>query len=359
MKKGFLILAIALWSIIVVIILSAAVLIAKGGPINMLNTGRLIKNEEILLGNAQNIVIESTRQSLEIRKTSGDNIIVSQYGNPNAKREDLFFVSTSSDKVHIYIESDFKIFNFFNYDERLLVEIPEEYFGNLDAVASSGSIKVENEFTLKNVRLRNTSGSIKINNNITTDALEVKTSSGGIRFNGTVTAKDIYAETSSGSINSTMSINVNEKIMLRCTSGGVHLDDDITAKIIDARTSSGGIRLGDVNVDSYDLRCTSGSIKIDSISGAGDINTSSGGISLALVNPRGDINLSATSGSIKITLEKDLQFTLDAQTNSGGIRTNFAAEKNEKGNHATANIGYNPTVNIYARASSGGIKVEQ
>ena len=239
MKKGFLILAITLWSIIAVIVLSATILIAKGGPINilntgrlinMLNTGRLIKNEEISLRNDQNVVIESTRQNLEIRKTSGNKIIVSQYGNPNAKRGDLFFVSTSSDKVHIYIKSKFKFINFFNYNEKLLVEIPEEYFGNLDAIASSGSIKVENELTLKNVRLKNTSGSIKINNNITADTLEVKTSSGGIRFYGYVTAKDVYAEATSGSIRSSMDINVDEKIILKCTSGGIHLDDDITAK---------------------------------------------------------------------------------------------------------------------------------
>ena len=361
MKKKFLILAIALWSIIAIIIVFTAVRIIRGGPINMLNTGKLIKDEKISLGNTQNIVIDISRQNLIIHKTSGDRIIVSQYGNPNTKIENLFLVSTSNDRVHIGIDrtSDFKIFNLFNYDERLIVEIPEDYFGNLDVDTSSGSIKLEDEYTLKNVRLNNKSGSINISNSITADTLETKTSSGGIRFKSSVTAKDVYAETKSGSIHSTMNIKVNDKIILRCSSGGINLENDITAKTIDARNSSGGIHLGNVHVNNYDLQCTSGSIKIDSISGGGVIKTSSGGISLALDKPSGDINLIATSGSIKIKLEENLQFTLVAKTNSGGIHTNFAVEKNKKGNFATGNIGSNPNVNIIAKASSGGIKVEQ
>lgn len=62
----------------------------------------------------------------------------------------------------------------------------------------------------------------------------------------------------------------------------------------------------------------------------------------------GNLDLAASS----------LQFNLTAQTASGGIRTNFATQKNERGNQAIANIGDNPTVSITAKASSGGIRIE-
>ncbi|HHX54837.1 MAG TPA: DUF4097 domain-containing protein, partial [Clostridiales bacterium] len=294
-------------------------------------------------------------------KTNGDEIKIRQYGRPDAKKEELFIVSSSNNSINIYFNKTFKlnIFDFNVYNEKLVVEIPEEYYGNLDATASSASIKIENEFKLKKVRLHSTSGSTHINSNIIADTLDTNTSSGSIKFNGSVTANEISAKTTSGSFRSTMNIKADNNIELITSSGSINLDDDITAKNLYARSNSGGIRLSNVYVENYDLQCTSGSIKIDRISGGGEAKTSSGGIKLTLNNPKGDIFLDATSGSIQIELESSLQFTLTAQTNSGAIKTNFTTEKNERGNYVTANIGDNPTVNINANASSGSIKVEQ
>lgn len=244
------------------------------------------------------------------------------------------------------------------YDERLVVEIPEYFIGNLDLAASSGSIKVLDEFTLKDASFLTTSGSTRIPNNITADNLSISSSSGSIKLGGYVTANDLSAKATSGSIRSSMDIKVDGNINLNTSSGSIHVDKDITAKEIYVGTSSGGIRLENVNVEEYDLESSSGSIKVNSISGGCSAKASSGGIHLALANPNGDIYINTTSGSIKVALESSLQFNLTAQTASGGIRTNFATQKNERGNQAIANIGDNPTVSITAKASSGGIRIE-
>lgn len=361
MKKGFIVFAICLWTIVVVAIISLAIFISNGRVKNhMITSEALLKNEEISLGNTENIIIETTRQSILIRKSNGDKIKVSQYGSPDTKNEDLFLVSNSSDGVHIYIKKTFhlEIFNFNVYRERLVVEIPEDFYGNLDAAASSGSIKVEDEFELKNVKLSNTSGSTQVNKNLVADTLNANTSSGSIKFNGIITAKDVSAKAVSGSIHATMGIKAGGNLELNTSSGSINLDNDITAKDLYAHTNSGGIRMTNVYVEEYDLKCVSGSIRIDSIAGGGHAKTSSGSINLALKSPKGDIDLNTTSGSIRIALEPSLQFTLTAQTNSGSIKTNFATQKNERGNYATANIGDNPTANITANASSGGIRIE-
>lgn len=336
------------------------ILISNGRAIDMITSETLLKSEEISLGNNNRITIETTRESIQIRKTNGDKIKVSQYGNPDTKNEELFIVSSSNDSVHIYINKTFKVkmFNFNVNKEMLVVEIPEEFYGNLEATASSGSIKIEDEFELKQVRLNNSSGGTHINNNLIADTLYINTSSGSIKFNDSVTAKDISAKTTSGAIRSTMNIKADNEIELNTSSGSINIDNDITAKDLYAHTNSGGIRMSNVHVDKYDLRCSSGSINIDNISGGGNVNTSSGGIRLALDSPKGDIGLKTASGSIKIKVEPSLQFTLVAQTSSGSIRTNFDSQKNKKGNYATANIGDNPSVNINANASSGSINVE-
>lgn len=364
MKKGFLLLGIGLWTIVAVAIISAAILIANGRAEYMLisKVETLLESEEIYLGNIERIKVNCSSQNIIIRKTNGNNIKVSQYGDPDTKKDGLFLVSTTNDSVHIYIDYDKKFrFNFFSNiinNERLIIEIPETYYGNLDSTASSGSIKIEDEFKLMDVRINCSSGNIKINNNIASDTINLKTSSGSIKFNGAVTAKNVSVKASSGNIYSNMSITSDESIELNTTSGSINTKSDITTKDLYAHSSAGGIRMSYVYAESYNIKCTSGSINVESISGGGSAYTSSGNIRLALNNPKGDLDFNSTSGSIKISLEPSLQFTLTARTKSGGIRTNFNTDKNERGNYATANIGDNPTVNITATTSSGGIRVE-
>lgn len=319
MKKGFLLLAIGLWTIVVATIIIIAIFISNGSAYNMMKSETAVKKEEILLGDAKNIIIESSRQSIEIFKTNGDKIKVSQYGRPDTSNDQLFLVSVSDGSIRIYIDKSINtIFSMNTYRERLVVEIPKEYYDDLNATATSGSIKIEDEFELKNIKLN----------------------------------------TSSGSILATMNIKTDGYMSLNASSGSINIDNDITAKDLYANTSSGSIRMSNIYVDRYDLRSTSGSIKINGISGEGNANATSGSIRLTLDNPKGDINVNTSSGSIKIDLEPKVQFTLIAQTSSGSIKANFPLEKNERGNYATANIGNNPGININAKASSGGIRVE-
>lgn len=322
-------------------------------------TSTLIKNDEISLGNTDKITIETTSQSIRLYRTTSDKIKVSQYGNPDAGEDELFQVSITGNDIYIYIKRKHTV-EFFNFigEEKLVVEIPESFSGNLDALASSGSIKVEDDFTLKDVSLNTSSGSAHIDGNLTADKLSLITTSGSVHFDGSIKAKVISASTTSGSIRSTMDMTAEEDIELNTNSGSIHTDRDITAKQIMANTSSGGLNMDNVYVDSYELQCLSGSIRIDKITGEGHAKTSSGSIHLTLESPKGDIYLNSSSGSINLNLEPTLQFTLTAETTSGGIRTSFPANKNERGNYATANVGDNPTVNIIAKASSGSISVE-
>ena len=340
MKKGLLIFSIILWTIIAIAIVGLIIFGLNGGFNHMINTGTLIKSENVSLSNIQNIVVDASSQTVEIHKISGNSIKISQYGSTKTSNERLFLISASEDAVHIYFNSNhnFSLFDF-NISEKLVIEIPEEFTGDLDAKASSGNVKIEDDFKLKNALLQSQSGNISIVRNLTAGSLN--------------------AETSSGDINSHMNITVDEEVVLKCSSGNINLDGDLAARDLNARTNSGRIRLGNVNVEKYSLQSSSGNIKAESISGGGEAEASSGDIQLSLKNPKGNVKLTSNSGSIRIVLEPSLQFTLAAQTNSGGIHTNFATMSNGKNNKATAKIGDNPTVSIIAQASSGGIRIER
>lgn len=360
-KRSYILLAIVLWTVVALAIVSVTIYIATGGVKHIGNSNSIIKNEQISVENAQTITIDSTIQTVEILKTSDRSINITQYGNPNTRPEEMFMISTSDDGIHIYIDKILRNRRFTGlneFRERLVVEIPETYYGDLNISTSSGGLKIEDDFTLKDVQLTCSSGSIQINESITAYNIHAETSSGSIKFNGTVKAIEVYAKTASGGIRSSGSMEVDGRVELRCTSGSVRIEDVLTANDLDAYTGSGGIHLPEVNVQSYDIESSAGSINIDRISGGGSVNTTSGGIRISIYNPKEKVNLHATSGSINITLEPSLQFTLEAQTTSGRIQTNFPTTKNRSENYATAEIGDHPTVDITVIANSGGIRIE-
>lgn len=423
MKRSYILIAIGLWVLVAAGIVGVYLYGVKNGFGKITSADKLIKEEAAVLNHIGSIVIEGSHQSVEIRKTDGDSIKVSQYSNTETGKDNLFLISKDDDRIKIYFEKTWNSVNYsffnFNTNERLVVEIPGDFTGDLDIKTSSGSIRTEDEFTLKDTRLESSSGSIHINQKLSADNLDVKASSGGIRignivikenvtvktssgsikfdgtvaandlkatttsggiraatdinvgdridfesssggikFDGTITANDLKATTTSGGIHAAADINVGGRIELESSSGSINISGTATAEEFSAKANSGGIHLGIVNVEKYNLKSSSGSIDSEGISGGGEAKTSSGGIRLSLVNPQGNVSLVTSSGSIKITLESSLQFNLNAETSSGGIHTNFTTEKNQKGNRATAKIGDTPVVNINAQASSGGIRVE-
>lgn len=319
-----------------------------------LRSDGLLKEEEISLGLVKNIVIEGSIYTIDLYKTSGNALKVRQLGPSDTKIEDLFSVEVSNGTINIrnIVNSQTyrnNIFNFpfnFNFrtnnnseDKRLIIEIPESFSGNLDLSTVSASIKVRDEFTLNNMNINSTSGSIKVCNKLNINNLNINSTSGSIKL--------------------AMGATCDGNIKLNSTSGSIISYENIVAKDSSATSSSGSIIIRALNVENYKLSSSSGSVKVDNISGGGHVSASSGSIKLSLVNPQGDIILESSSGSIKLTLEPSLAFNFQAQTSSGGIHTSFPIEKNSRGNHATATVGQNPLVNINAKASSGGIKVEQ
>lgn len=399
MKKKYISIAIALWTLVAVAIVGIFIFSINGGFSDM---NVKVKDETISLNNIQDIIIKSSYQKIEVIKTNSNSITITQYSNTKRKNANSFMVSNDNNCINVYFKNTLQnnlftnIFNL-NVNERLVIELPENYKGNLELQTSSGSIKVNDEFSLNDVLIKSSSGStsinqkltayslnmntssgsikleditiedavtaksssgnIKFNGKVTAEAVSVKSSSGSIKFNNIVTAGIINAESTSGGIKFNDMINASV-ISTESSSGGIKLNGTVTAEEINVKTTSGSISLGIIKVKGYSLKSTSGKISCDSISGGGDVKTSSGGIKLSLENPSGNVILNSTSGSIKITLESSLAFTLDAETSSGSIRTNFTVDKNSKGNKVSAVIGSNPVVKITASASSGGIKVE-
>ena len=392
MRKVFIITSIILWVCVAVFISGIFITGMSGGLQNMFKE-KLLTRQEFPANEIQNIEVEGTHHSIEILKTDGENINVSQYGSINTKQEDFFKHTITQDSMNagdtlrIYVEKRIRIVVSFDFRTKLKIEIPENINGDLRIKTSSGGIKIGDEsmpkadnlsFKFANLNLRTSSGGIKLNERIganslyaqtssggirtcavlnIADNLELDSSSGGIRLEENIAGGSLRAETSSGGIHAYAGLNIAKELELNTSSGGIKTEGRVTAGSLLAKTSSGGIKLDETAVQTFELQSSSGGVRAESLSGGGSVKTSSGGINIALTEPKGDLNFSARSGGIKLYLDPNAQFTLDASTTSGSIRTDFAA-KFESKNKVFAEIGENPVASITAGATSGGISVE-
>lgn len=174
----------------------------------------------------------------------------------------------------------------FNFDESgVIVYIPKEYGGELEAECSSGAVSVE-DFNGKE--------------------LKVGTSSGSIKVSGANVAGDAGASSSSGSIK--IDGITCEKLTCTSTSGSVYVNDATVEK--------------DVCFDT-----TSGAVKFDSLKAKGDIEceSTSGSVRGSIVGSEADysIRTKTTSGSCNLTDSKGGSKNLNVKTTSGSIHIDF------------------------------------
>ena len=391
MRRTLIFLGIALWMLVIV----GSVWIIFAGPRwgdigRILNapTGAhtLLQKGQIALGSVQNIVIDCSYHSVELRTTLGDTIKVRQYGDANTDENALFSISVTDERIRIYFDNRTQITTGFfrfgsGFSPRLIVEIPEAFSANLEISTSSGHIELEDDFSLANVDFRSssgrvvidgdlnvtgsinmssTSGSIRIDDDMYSENdIRLNTASGSINIDGEVHARNLEANTASGSIRIERPVTATERLSLQSISGSIRVGASLKAETLSAQSTSGSVTLSGAYTESFNLRSTSGSLRTGSVSGSGSANTVSGSIRLTLGEARGEVSLRSVSGSVRLELHPSLQFNLVAETSSGSINTNFPTERNNRGNRATATFGSDPTVNINAQSTSGGIRVER
>ena len=133
-----------------------------------------------------------------------------------------------------------------------------------------------------------------------------KSSSGSVKSSVLITKGSI--ETTSGDINVTTLLTGN----LKSTSGNIFLEEGDTLEV---SSTSGDIEINQIN--SLTGSATSGNLSIDSLTNKINFGLTSGDVKINSLNINEDSNITATSGNIKIGLEKEI--FIDAKTNSGDI----------------------------------------
>lgn len=340
MKKKLILAGIVVWVLIVGVIVTVIVAAARGGGISMFADTKLVKEDNIKLEEQKNLIIECDSGAIEVVAGTGDEIKVEQYGGSRLTEEELFQVKADSNTIQIQQKNKIRIVSLnFSLDERLVIEVPKKYAGNVELKNSSGGIRVKDHFVWDDLKISNSSGGIKLLDKVEANNVNVKVSSGGILIEEKLTAAGT--------------------VELKSSSGGIKALTEIEADTINVTASSGGIKLGDVMVNEFKLKCSSGHLRADSLSGGGEVRSTSGGMEIGLRNITSDVYTKSNSGGTKIYVDPDMEFSFTGKASSGGIKSNFPMDINDNKNRASAVVGKNPSVQITSESSSGGIKINQ
>ncbi len=343
MNKKSIIVRIALLGVIVILLLGALTIgLSRGFSFFRFGTFRtgdvkLVHEQTIGSTGIQTVNLDFGSTDVEVYVSEDSTIRIQQLASGDISEEEFFTATSSSGTLAINEGTPRTFLGLFRINPYQLIKLylPRTFAGNLSIKTSSGNVVFENEMRLQNVDLR--------------------LSSGEYRSEHAVNASQFTVVVTSGNID--MVSLVCQNYQVKSTSGNVRIDSlEGTGSV---NVTSGNIRISAVKGASHSIQATSGTINIGNFSGAGTIHTSSGSITAAILKLDGNLTVSATSGDIRLTAGADASFDLLASCVSGSVRGNIGMSVTDNGKAASAHVGSNPSVTLTAQTTSGNITIDR
>lgn len=310
MDKRLIKVLIGIWSVIAIFLIGLLIyFIANNKSLSNINigysksvqSGKIQKDQSILLGNCSKIKVDLSSSDVILRTTDSDKLRVVETSRGALKGNEKITMNRDGNTIVIK-KSDINqihIFDFRNFDEKVEVYIPKSYSKDLD----------------------------------------FKLSSGNIDFNSDMKFNDL---------------NITQ------TSGDFTNDASITCNKINLKATSGNIKAGNLYCKYYDINTSSGDIDVDSLSGSGRIKSTSGNIKINYSDINEYTDVIATSGDIDLLIPKKLNFKFDGHCTSGDINSNFNIDyEGKKQNKASAAVGNEPYKKISVGTTSGNINISK
>lgn len=280
----------------------------------------LVKEDSISMSDVGGFEFIGGDHSVYVSGTNSDKMTVRQYSNKNLEQDELFSLNKSGDYVTIDAKRNLVRIGLFVVwtEDRIEIEVPYSWLGNVDMKASSGGIKILDKFEWANVEMRCTSGGISVERELKGNDVNISVSSGGVKLNDTITADSIYLKSTSGGIK-TEQLKAANKANIECSSGGIYLNNTLEAGDVYIKCTSGTISTSLVIADDFTIESSSGGMKIDELTGKGFVKCTSGGIKIDLLNPTGNVELKCTSGGIRAEVPEELRYLVNANATSGSV----------------------------------------
>ncbi|EQB89867.1 lia operon protein LiaG [Clostridium punense] len=310
MNRNLKIIRIAMWSLVALgltAILILGITNSNGISGGFHFTNRIIdsniavqKEESLQIKGVNKIVINFSSSDIVVKATDEENMRIIQKSTKTLKDDEKFQVIQGNNQITIEKRKFGNLSNtwsFGYFKEVIEIYLPKNYNSDLDIETSSGDIKLDSDMILSNANVSASSGDIATKYNL-------------------------------------------------------------DAKGINMVTSSGDINIETLTTSDYKIKATSGDIKINSLTGSGKVDTSSGDIKLQYKDIEEYSEVTATSGDVKLTIQKGMSLEFKGKCSSGDINSNLDLNYKDKNHHeAAAKIGNGPYKKITANTSSGDISI--
>jgi DUF4097 and DUF4098 domain-containing protein YvlB len=313
---------------------------------NGLTEAELVNTQQLDMKDVSSVKITYTSDSVKLFKGDSDSLVIKEY--MSIDDSDYYartsYATAANAERQLVIESGQRpVVVSGNFQSYVEVYIPASFTGaGVMAVnTTSGSIRSDGALSFSAISLESNSGSITVND-IGSDTMAlVRTTSGNIRVQR-IAADKIQVSTNSGSIYCGTALG---NIAVITTSGSVdfeRMNGNVVAK------------------------STSGSINFRMLRGALRANTTSGSIRCTVVESTGDITLGATSGSVTLSLPRNMGFHFSARVMSGTLSTPFSDQlyspfsdrHSATGTIGAAGIAEAELISVDITTTSGSIRVE-
>lgn len=161
-------------------------------------------------------------------------------------------------------------------------------------------------------------------------------------------------DTGSGSVSVT---DAQGDVDLDTGSGGVTITG-VRGGTLKMDTGSGSIRGGDIDVSDLKADVGSGGVHLERVRASRvNVDAGSGGTELELLTPIDDMKVEAGSGGVTVRLPANLNATVDLETGSGGIDTDFSVQVTKfEQHHIVGRIG-DGRGRIKIEAGSGQVRL--
>ncbi len=260
-----------------------------------------------------NIDISLFSLNLNVTAYDGDEIIIELLSKTSNTPHSKITVEKLGKSLIIKEEKRLMmLIPFYTFSEYLEVKLPVKYQEDFKLKQFSGNTDFDGSFAFKKFNLYVTSGNLKAGC-FESGLYDIDIKSGNIKM-----------------------VSLNGTGKLDITSGSLRIDN--VTGMMQTYISSGNLHLGEFN-------------------GSGSFKLTSGGIKLDEVKLNGDLDLKATSGTIKINKVRDAEFIFKGSCSSGTIKTNFDYMYDKSKKNTLGKVGANPVNVLSADVVSGSIKI--
>lgn len=359
------------------------------------NITKRVSNASFSSSNIKEIQLNNSSMSIVLVPSDTEEIVVEEFMTSSRNKE-LADISDADGKLMITEGRHRSLFNWMWYGYTK-IHIPKSWKNDIHLKSTSGGIRTEYDWEFAKFEAINSSGSIRLQSVKSDNDVYISSVSGGLSGNNIYSGGDVFMKSGSGSIKYD-SIESSGKVELSDTSGAVDVGGLSCEGNLAVSNISGSIRLGKAEVDSaqvksssggislgefsarqkveaksvsgcikaeslrgeFNLECKSGGIDIQNADGHGKAKNLSGSIKLSMEKLTGDISAENTSGAIKLKVPEGSSFNFKAKTTSGSVHTpdDKTLDLSGERNNANGVCGDGGDIDVSLKNLSGSIYLE-